>query len=133
MMRPRVVSGRSASLALVTIVVVALSSSLKTADGFAIGVRFNDTECFHKEISHERAVAASAHDGGAPDEDPSDLPFTVVGAYVVSKDREHLDAETSKDWNLPKVEARTLPFSSLASHHTAPFSHHITDTRSKAL
>jgi hypothetical protein len=57
---------------------------------------------FHKEIAHERAVPS--HPGGGDEDDAAHLPFTVVAAYVVSKDKADLDPNLGNDWRLPKVE-----------------------------
>jgi hypothetical protein len=69
-------SSGAASLILLALVAIALAPLPRT-DAFAVGLRFNHTECFHKEIAHERA--AGTDDGGAS------LGFTVVASYVVSK------------------------------------------------
>lgn len=71
---------------------------IRPAHAFAVGLRFNHTECFHKEIAPERAEAAHVS--------PDEMPFQVVGAYLVSKSRADLNPEHhgSSDWNLPKVE-----------------------------
>lgn len=95
MTAPRVFGSAAQALALALLTIA--SSSVQTVDGFAVGLRFNHTECFHKEISRDRA-AGYTH--GRPEE----LPFTVVAAYVVSKKRADLNADLGNDWRLPKVE-----------------------------
>jgi hypothetical protein len=46
MMVPRVSGSAAAALALALTIIA--SSSVQPADGFAVGLRFNHTECFYK-------------------------------------------------------------------------------------
>lgn len=52
-----------------------IASTVKSTNAFAIEIAFNETECFSKEIENARD-ADNSHE----------LPFRVLGAYVVSKD-----------------------------------------------
>ena len=89
-------SGRPPSLFLhlTVLAIFFCCSSIRPVEGFAVGLRFNHTECFHKEIAAERAA-------GGEDK----LVFTVVGAYVMSKDKSDLNLDDgADDGRLPKVE-----------------------------
>eukprot|EP00740_Mantoniella_antarctica_P020694 CAMPEP_0198688108 /NCGR_PEP_ID=MMETSP1468-20131203/92378_1 /TAXON_ID=1461545 /ORGANISM="Mantoniella sp, Strain CCMP1436" /LENGTH=297 /DNA_ID=CAMNT_0044437231 /DNA_START=41 /DNA_END=931 /DNA_ORIENTATION=+ len=91
--------GSTARVAAAALVLATIAS----CDAFAIGLRFNHTECFHKEISTDRALGG---DGEDPDHGHGHLlPFTVVAAYVVSKDKADMDLDRGDDWpGGPKVE-----------------------------
>ena len=98
--KPRLtMRGSTARVAAAALVLATIAS----CDAFAIGLRFNHTECFHKEISTDRALGG---DGEDPDHGHGHLlPFTVVAAYVVSKDKADMDLDRGDDWpGGPKVE-----------------------------
>jgi hypothetical protein len=72
----------------------AMGSVVPGADAFAIGLRFNETECFSKYIEKSRDL--SGRDG-------REMEFNVIGKYVVSKEAKFLE-ETSDDFKLSKLE-----------------------------
>ena len=72
----------------------AMGSVVPGADAFAIGLRFNETECFSKYIEKSRDL--SGRDG-------RDMEFKVIGKYVVSKEAKFLE-ETMDDFKLSKLE-----------------------------
>ena len=68
--------GRSVSpLACALCVFALIASCVPSTNAFAIEIAFNETECFSKQIETARDVDGSLN-----------LPFRVLGAYVVSKD-----------------------------------------------
>jgi hypothetical protein len=68
--------GRSVSpMACALCVFALIASCVPSTNAFAIEIAFNETECFSKQIETARDVDGSLN-----------LPFRVLGAYVVSKD-----------------------------------------------
>ena len=66
---------RRSPLAATALLALAIAAIVPSARGFAVEVAFNETECFSKQIENARDPDGS-----------HELPFRVMGAYVVSKD-----------------------------------------------
>merc|ERR1712216_130751 len=66
---------RRSPLAATALLALAIAAIVPSARGFAVEVVFNETECFSKQIENARDPDGS-----------HELPFRVMGAYVVSKD-----------------------------------------------